>query len=105
MLDLVIYLEKCKSLQKFLFICFHSKQGYANQTFWIICVISMHVTFYKAEILAIYLIELDRDLSVKIQRCPANNDAGFNLAKPNGRQRVLTVLAKIWTSLLRGNDD
>lgn len=44
--------------------------------------------FYKAEIPAEYLQELENGLeqSVKIQRWPADNDlnAGYNLAEPNG---------------------
>ncbi|GES85651.1 hypothetical protein GLOIN_2v1719392 [Rhizophagus clarus] len=87
------------------------KRKYTNQILWVVRVISTYVTFYKAEIPARYLMELDKGLpqqqSVKIQRWPANNDlrAGFDLAEPNGRRSVLTALAKIRSSLLRENAD
>ncbi|CAG8566700.1 28446_t:CDS:2 [Dentiscutata erythropus] len=84
---------------------------YGDQILWVIRVISTRVTFYKAEIPAKYLNELERGLpqrqSVKIQRWPANNNlkAGFDLTEPNGRRSVLTALAKIRSSLLHENDD
>ncbi|EXX70137.1 hypothetical protein RirG_090090 [Rhizophagus irregularis DAOM 197198w] len=87
------------------------KRKYADQMLWVVRVISTYVTFYKAEIPARYLMELDKGLpqrqSVKIQRWPANNDlrAGFDLAEPNGRRSVLTAFAKIRSSFLHENDD
>lgn len=47
------------------------KRKYADQMLWVVRVISTYVTFYKAEIPARYLMELDKGLpqrqSVKIQ--------------------------------------
>ncbi|GES95690.1 hypothetical protein GLOIN_2v1719392 [Rhizophagus clarus] len=86
------------------------KWKHTDQKLWVIRVISTYVTFYKAEIPADYLKELENGLpqeqSVKIQRWPADNDlkTGYNLAEPNGRREVLTALAKIRASLLKGDN-
>ena len=82
-----------------------------NQTIWAIRVISTYVTFYKAVIPAKYWEALQKglpeDQSLKIQRWPARNEltSGFNLAQPNGRQAVLTALAKIRESLSEESEE
>ena len=74
-------------------------------------VISTYATFYKAVIPAEYWEALEKglpkDQSVKFQRWPARNGlkSGFDLAEPNGRQAVLTALAKIRELLLREEDE
>ncbi|CAG8593712.1 10203_t:CDS:2 [Paraglomus occultum] len=87
------------------------KRQYTDQTFWVIRVISSYVTFYKAEIPAMYLVELEKGLpqqqSVKVQRWPADNGlrSGFDLAEPEGRRVVLTALAKIRETLSEESEE
>ena len=86
------------------------KEGYIDQTLWAIRVISTYVTFYKAEIPAMYWKELvdglPQEQSIEIQRWPSDNGltTGFDLSSPDGRRSVLTALTKIRESLLQEED-
>jgi len=87
------------------------KEGYIDQTLWAIRVISTYVTFYKAEIPAMYWKELvdglPQEQSIEIQRWPSDNGltTGFDLSSPDGRRSVLTALTKIRESLLQEEDE
>ncbi|CAG8709130.1 3430_t:CDS:2 [Ambispora leptoticha] len=81
-----------------------------ENTIFAVRVISTYVTFYRAEIPAVYWLELEEGLptkqSVEIRRWPPQNGlkTGFDLAEPDGRQTVLTSLIKLRQFLL-GNHE
>ncbi|GBC09072.1 hypothetical protein RclHR1_00860010 [Rhizophagus clarus] len=75
--------------------------NYRDQTIFAMRVISAYVTFYKAVIPAEYWNELDEGLPkekiVRVIRWPAINGlrSGYYLGNLEGRQKVLSSLAKI----------
>ncbi|CAG8526899.1 4114_t:CDS:2 [Paraglomus occultum] len=77
------------------------RQDWKDQTIYVVRVISRYVTFYKAVIPASYweelLFGLPKQQSIVIKRWPGANGlrTGFDLAEPDGRQKVLTALIKI----------
>jgi hypothetical protein len=85
----------------------NTRENVTDQNLFAVRVISTYVTFYKAEIPKAYLQELGRGLPktqvVVIRRWPGQNGlrSGFDLAQPDGRQAVLTALAKIHRFLLQ----
>jgi len=87
------------------------REKYTDQTLWGVRIISTYVTFYKALIPAMYWEELSKGLpkkqSMTVQRWPSENGlkTGFDFAQPEGRQAVLTALAKIRESLLQDEEN
>jgi len=87
------------------------KYQYRDQTLWAVRTISHYVTFYKADISAAYLKELEKGVPQKeyldVQRWPGKNAPrrGLDLAQPAGRRAVLKILVRIRESLLHEDDD
>ncbi|RHZ82003.1 hypothetical protein Glove_115g66 [Diversispora epigaea] len=77
-----------------------------DQTIFAVRIISTYFTFYKTVIPATYWEELESGLpqkqSVVIKRWPGDNrpEAGFDIAEPGGRRKVLIALSKIRQFLL-----
>ncbi|RHZ83724.1 hypothetical protein Glove_88g19 [Diversispora epigaea] len=77
-----------------------------DQTIFAIRIISTYFTFYKTVIPATYWKELESGLpqkqSIVIKKWPGDNcpEAGFDIAEPGGRRKVLIALSKIRQFLL-----
>ena len=80
------------------------KKDYTSQLIFGVRIVSSLVTFYKTTISVEYLKELDEGLphehSVVIERWPADEQNGLDLANATSRSTVLEALTKIRQFLL-----